>query len=333
MTGIPAVLALSAIISAALLFFLGRILPKGFLAAPVTSRSNHCPGARQIGGLAVVPAAVAGLAVAHFAGHLSLRFLLASAAGAAILAAIGYVDDRHDLPALPKLTLQFAASAVFAVAAGPELRIFPDLFSPAFETVLVVVFLVWFINMTNFMDGLDLMIVSGIGVPHLVLAAMGLISVLGSESTALSVAVAGALLGFAPFNYPPARIFLGDNGSLPIGFLTGVGVLLIAHRHPVAGLIPFLYFFVDSVSVLLLRLMRGKNIFEAHSDHAYQIARRAGRSSVSIAAKVALLSLCCAALAAAAMMSHSAPMMVFATAAAAGLTAAATWRMRRSCRG
>ncbi len=190
----------------------------------------------------------------------------------------------------------------------------------------MVVFLVWFTNLTNFMDGLDWMVVSGIGLPHALLALCGLVGLVDGDVALFCAAIAGALLGFAPANAHPARLFLGDSGSLAIGFLTGVAVLWLAERHGVAALLPFLYFLVDSGSVIILRLLRGENVLRAHSFHAYQVARRSGEAVAAIVTRISLFGVLTVALFA--LDPGAEPGRILLLAAGAIAIGFATWRMR-----
>lgn len=313
--------------TAALLAGLSRLLPREFLAAAVTSRSNHAGPARQIGGLASAPAAICAIALAALAGSVDAPFAIGAGAAAVLLALLGFIDDRNELGAGAKLSGQFVAAILLVCFLGPEHRVLPDMVPLAMERALLTIALVWWVNMTNFMDGLDLMVVAGIGVPHAVLALAGAAGLVDAAPAMLSAAVAGALLGFAPFNIPPARIFLGDSGSLALGLLSGAVVLLLAVRSPWAALLPFAFFLADSVSTIVLRSLRGDDILAAHSTHAYQVVRRAGRRVPSIVAEVAAISTAASILAIIGLR-WGAPYDVAAFVAGGALAAASVYRMR-----
>ncbi|CAG0989669.1 Fuc2NAc and GlcNAc transferase [Rhizobiaceae bacterium] len=314
--------------TAGLLAVFNRVLPADFLAAAVTARSNHSGPARQIGGLAAAPVAIAVMVAVAFAGGVDAKLAFGAAAGATLLAVLGLLDDRRDLAAGAKLAGQFAAAFLFLWFLEPGLRLLPTEIPLAAERALIAVALVWWINMTNFMDGLDLMVVAGIGVPHAVIALAGAAGMVDAAPTILSAAIAGALFGFAPFNLPPARVFLGDSGSLALGLLSGAVALMLAMRSPWAALLPFAFFLADSVSTIVLRALRRENVFAAHSSHAYQVVRRAGRPVPSIVAEVALVSLLSGGLAIGAMRWGS-PFDVAAFACGGALAAASVYRMRR----
>lgn len=317
--------------TATLLAGLSRLLPGAFLAAAVTARSNHAGPARQIGGLAAAPAAICAIALVALAGAVDPPLAIGAGAAAALLTVLGFVDDRNELGAGAKLAGQFAAAILLACSLQPELRMLPGFVPLAVERALLAVALVWWVNMTNFMDGLDLMVVAGIGVPHAVLALAGAAGLVDAAPAMLSAAVAGALLGFAPFNSPPARIFLGDSGSLALGLLSGAVVLLLAARSPWAALLPFAFFLADSVSTIMLRRLRGEDILAAHSTHAYQVVRRAGRRVPSIVAEVAAISAAASVLAIIGLR-WGAPYDVAAFVAGGALAAASVYRMRLQAR-
>lgn len=275
----------SALATVVLLGILKTILPAGFLAAGSSARSNHQHPARQIGGLAIVPVAVCILAVS-----LPVAEWVAPALAIATLFAAGLADDWRPMRAWGRLGIQFAAAiGVLMVGrlAGDLLPFLPS----GIALIAAVIFLVWTINMINFMDGLDLMTVSGAGIPLLFLALGLLTSHSAGMPAVMALILAGGLAGFALFNRPPASVFLGDSGSLPIGLAAGLAMLELAgHAGILAALAPFSYYFWYSGLTLLRRLRDGENIFASHSRHAYQRAYRAGSGASAISAKVALAS-------------------------------------------
>lgn len=316
--------------SAVLLGGLVRLLPGDFLAAAVTARSNHAAPARQIGGLAAAPVAILAVAIAGWAGLLDSGFAIGAIAGAALLAIVGFVDDRRDLGAGAKLAGQFAGAMLLLCFVDAELRLLPALPLIA-ERALLTIALVWWVNMTNFMDGLDLMMVAGIAVPHAAIALAGALGLVDAAPAILSAAIAGALFGFAVFNVPPAKIFLGDSGSLALGLLSGAVVLLLARTSILAAVLPFGFFLADSISTIVMRARNGENILAAHSVHAYQVGRRAGRPVPSIVAEVAVVSLVCSGLAVAAS-AWGHPYDIVAFVLGAAVAAASAVRMRRQAR-
>lgn len=282
----------AAVASAALLAIIMRVLPGDFLGAAVTERSNHTQAARQLGGLAIVPGIVASLWFFGPESGLNLQFLVATTIAALLLWVTGFFDDRHHLPESIRLVSQFLASGIAVYGLGPDFRLLPELLPVFLERGLLVLALVYFINLTNFMDGLDLMVVSGLGIPLALLAGFSAFGLAALGLGNLAASIAGGLAGFAVFNRPKARVFLGDSGSLPIGLLSGLAFFLVARDMSVwTGLLLPLFFISDATSTLLMRLAAGENIFAAHSKHAYQVAKRSGWSVWQVVLGVGALNL------------------------------------------
>lgn len=264
---------------------LTRLLPPGFLAAGINHRSAHTQPARQIGGLAVVPATICTILAATMMTGLPGDGLFRLLAAITILFVLGALDDKRDLGALTKLTAQLIAAAIAASGLQVEtglLALLPD----PLAFLLAVAVLVGFVNLVNFMDGMDLMTVAGAGTGLFFLA---LVLVTGGAAAPAIVgfAFAGGLLGFSIHNRPQASVFLGDSGSLPIGL--AAGYLILSAAEPAilpAAFLPFGYYLVDGSLTVLRRARAGENLLRAHSSHAYQHARRTGMSAWRIAAAV-----------------------------------------------
>ncbi len=282
----------TAIASAVLLAVIMRALPTDFLGAAVTERSNHTQAARQLGGLAIVPAMIASLWIFGPDNGLDLQFLVATTTAAALLWVTGFFDDRHHLPESIRLVSQLLASAIAVYGLGPDFRLLSEFLPYFVERGLLVIALVYFINLTNFMDGLDLMVVSGLGMPLALLAGFSAFGLAALGTGHLAASIAGGLAGFAVFNRPKAKVFLGDSGSLPIGLMSGLAFFMVARDISIwAGLVLPLFFIADATSTLLMRLAAGENIFAAHSKHAYQVAKRAGWSVWQVVLSVGALNL------------------------------------------
>lgn len=277
---LPAFLILfvsAAILCAGLVALLVRILPRNFLAAAMNARSNHEVEARQLGGLALIPTITLLMALAGPLFDFNLRTLVFALTGAQILWLTGFLDDRASLPVAVRFGAQLLAASLCIYGLPDEVRLLPTLLPSSVESVLLVLGLAYFINIVNFMDGLDLMVVSGLGIPMSALGLFACVGLIVPGYGAMAMIIAGGLLGFALFNKPKARVFLGDSGSLPLGLLCGTVFILVA---PELGLVPVLilplYFLADSTTTLIRRLRAGENILAAHSQHAYQQAKRSG---------------------------------------------------------
>lgn len=212
-------------------------------------------------------------------------------AGAALLAAVSFADDRRGVTPAVRLLAQFVAVGI-AIGLGPidPARILPDL-PPFVSTAVTVLSLVWFVNLYNFMDGAD-----GIVGVETVGISVGLLSVLwlapaalGSTSAAMALVVLAAILAFLRFNWHPARVFMGDIGSVPLGFIVGWLLLdLAANGYVAAALLLPGYFIADATITLAARLARGERIWLAHRQHFYQRAVSGGLSHAQVAGRVAL---------------------------------------------
>src|SRR5579875_2077577 len=281
-----ALLGASAALSALLLRALQPLLARYALARP-NARSSHRRPTPQGGGIAVIAATV----------------LVALAAGVA-LAGLGAVDDIRPLPVWPRLLLQ-AAAVLVAMAALPPLRLVPWL--PLWgERALLFLAMLWFVNLVNFMDGIDWITVAETVPLTAALALCGPIGVLPGEVALIALALCGAMIGFAPFNRPVARIFLGDVGSLPIGLLLAwMLASLAAHGHLAAALLMPLYYLADATVTLLRRLVAGEAVLEAHRGHFYQRALDGGMDVHAIVGRIFLLNLALIGLAGATLLSAS----------------------------
>ncbi|WP_246180208.1 MraY family glycosyltransferase [Microvirga thermotolerans] len=308
------------LLSAILIVALKPLLVRYALARP-NARSSHTIPTPQGGGIAVVGAVLVTMALAFSVLGLPEHFFKAFVilAGASMfLAIVGAVDDIRPLPAGLRLVLQVAAVAAVVVTSG--LRILPDVVPLAVEQAILILGGVWFVNLVNFMDGLDWITVAEMVPVTAAIAVLGPAAGLPMSIlvTFVALALCGALLGFAPFNKPVARLFLGDVGSLPIGLLVGWMLLQLAGTGTIAAalLLP-LYYLTDATVTLLRRLARGEKVWEAHRTHFYQKATDNGFSALAVSAHVFGLNLALAGLAAMTLVWRSAA--VQAAALAAGL--------------
>lgn len=284
-------LALAALISAGITWQSMPLLQRYALARP-NARSSHKIPTPQGAGIAVIAATLL-VAAAWTYGAIPLALI----GSAVLIAVVGLVDDIRPLPVLVRLVLQAAAVAAVVFTAPESARIVPALPLPL-ERGLILLAGIWFVNLVNFMDGLDLMTVAEV-VP--VTAALGLLGWLGDLSPSaglLAIALCGAMLGFAPFNRPVAKVFLGDVGSLPIGLLLGWCLLELAwHGQPAAALLLPAYYLADSTITLFRRIIRREPFWSAHRTHFYQRATDNGFTVPQVIGEVFALNLVLAMLA------------------------------------
>jgi Fuc2NAc and GlcNAc transferase len=257
------------------------------------ARSSHSTPTPRGGGAAIVLALCASAAAAAWLGYVESRHFVVLIGGTAAVAMIGWLDDIRGLSVGTRLLAQ-AAVAVWAVA---MLQGLPLIRTGAGSIALgpigypvAVLGIMWSINLVNFMDGIDGLV--GSQAALILAAAAALLMASGATSLGLlSLVAAAAAAGFLPWNWPPARIFLGDVGSGAIGFL--VATLAIASEN--AGSVPLLVFAIlgavlisDATVTLLRRLAHGHRPAEAHRQHAYQRLSRAWNSHRAVSAAAAL---------------------------------------------
>jgi UDP-N-acetylmuramyl pentapeptide phosphotransferase/UDP-N-acetylglucosamine-1-phosphate transferase len=258
-------------------------------------RSNHALPTPRGGGLAVMGACFSmWLLVPLLQGHITKNpvpeglYTILLAAGA--LAWLSWQDDKRGLPAKLRLALQ-----LLAVAAGLLTFDTPILGLPIpfwLDRLIAAFAWVWFINLTNFMDGID-----GITATQAICMCLCLwMAVMFTDMNHAYLPYIGILgasmAGFLVWNWHPAKIFLGDVGSIPLGFILGWLLLKLAEGgHALAALIIPAYYLLDSTITITRRALQKKHLFEAHSEHAYQKARRGGLSPRRICLYLAGLSL------------------------------------------
>jgi len=302
--------AAAAATSYLLLLLLLPLLKRRALVHP-NARSSHKVPTPQGAGLAVIAATLGVVIVCDLIGvtgaPLSLWLVLAATA---FIAVVGGIDDIHSIAVVPRLLLQAAAVAIVAVALPDDLRVAP--FLPLWiERACEGLALLWFVNLTNFMDGIDWMTVAEVVPVSTGLVLLGLMGALPREATLTALALCGATIGFAPVNRPVARLFLGDVGSLPIGLLLGWLLIVLAGRGEVAAalLLP-LYYLADATVTLLRRAAKGEPVWQAHRSHFYQRATDNGYSVLQIVGRVLLLNIVLIALAIATLLTGSLPLHV-----------------------
>lgn len=292
-----AVAILAALVCVGLIVVLHPLLYRYALAKP-NARSSHRMPTPQGGGIAVMAATIVATAFGLFTLAFSLAApLVAAFAAALVMACVGAADDIRPLGVAPRLALQTLAVAVVIFALPSDLRVVG--FLPLWiERLLLIVGGLWFVNLVNFMDGIDWMTAAEIAPISAALVALGCVGALGRDGIAVALALGGAMIGFAHFNRPTAKLFLGDVGSLPIGLLTGwLLVLLAAGGQLTAALLLPLYYLADATLTLLRRLSNGERVWQAHRTHYYQRATDRGFSVTEIVARVFAVNIALGALA------------------------------------
>jgi Fuc2NAc and GlcNAc transferase len=253
-----------------------------------TDRSSHARVTPRGGGIAIVLGAAAGIVAGGERMETPAAALLG---GAAALALVGLADDRYRLSVGLRLALQGAAALAIAILTGgvPHLPLPAPLDVPMglLAVPFAAFWIVAVVNFFNFMDGIDGLagaqaVVTGIGVA--VVAWDGPAAVIGAS-------VAGGAMGFLAFNWAPARIFMGDTGSLALGY-TFASLPLLApldsRPEAVFWMVMSLWLFLaDTSTTLVARMLRGDPWHSPHRDHAYQRLVRGGHGHAAVASALA----------------------------------------------
>jgi UDP-GlcNAc:undecaprenyl-phosphate GlcNAc-1-phosphate transferase len=255
-------------------------------------RSSHVAPVPRGGGIALAAGALVGtLAMPWGSGHQRLAVSLT----AVLFGAIGLGDDLIGVPAVPRLLLQVGAALVVLPLLVAGVTVTPGLW--AVVAFAVVVALLAYVNAFNFMDGID-----GISVAQALVAGVAF-GLLGRSQSIDALTGGGAILaaaaiGFAPYNIPRARVFLGDSGSYFLGaMLAALAIVGVAEGLPpeaVGG--PLVLYLADTGSTLVRRVRRGEIWYEPHREHVYQRLVALGWSHLRTTALVAVLIAACSAL-------------------------------------
>lgn len=290
---------------------------RGILDIP-NARSSHLVATPRGGGLAIVVAFLIPATGLTAYGLLPGALAAALLGGGLFVAGVGWLDDRHGLPAALRAGAHALAAlwALYWLGGLPSLNLGVTRLSlGSVGFVLGVVGIVWFVNLYNFMDGIDGLAgteaITVAGTAALLIGGIrvGLLpnpGMIGTAPGAASIALVSSLLvpasaGFLVWNWPPARIFMGDVGSGFLGFT--FGVLAVASEN--SGALPLLVwmlllgvFVVDATATLLRRIWRRERWTEAHRTHAYQLAVQAGHTHKQVTAAVLGINIALAAAAA-----------------------------------
>ena len=245
---------------------------RAILDRPV-ARSAHAVPVPRGGGLALMPAVLGAWLVLALLGRTT-----PASAGVALLAAglsiVSWLDDLRSLPAWLRLAAHLVAAAIgLSFLPGAD-AVFQGLLPPLFDRMATALLWVWFVNLFNFMDGIDGITgvetaSVGIGMALVVLSGAGD----ADGSAVLALTLTAGMLAFLCWNWHPAQLFLGDVGSVPLGYLLGWMLLGLAGKGLWApALILPLYYLADATITLGRRVLRRERVWEAHRQHFYQRA-------------------------------------------------------------
>ncbi|MFW7343394.1 glycosyltransferase family 4 protein [Pollutimonas sp. H1-120] len=260
-------------------------------------RSSHTMPTPRGGGVAIVACFLLSLPVLAMMGWIGWSMAYCIGGAGLVVALLGFLDDHGHIAARWRLLGHFAAAAwvLFWMGGLPAFSVFGHMWDMGwFGYVLGALYLVWVLNLYNFMDGID-----GLASVEAIFVAIGGASfyiIAGDTSLAgAPVALACAVAGFLYWNFPPAKIFMGDAGSGFLGVVLGALSLQAAWVEPQlfwSWLILLGVFIVDASLTLFRRLLRGERVYEAHRSHAYQWAARRFGKHLPVTLSVIGLNLC-----------------------------------------
>lgn len=245
------------------------------------ARSSHVVATPRGGGLAVVIvflSSIGGLSLLD--SSIPLTPVMTLILSGASVAAIGFWDDRQSIPARWRFMVHFAAAAwgLYWLGGLPPVIFFGHIVDLGWTgQVLGLLYLVWLLNLYNFMDGIDG--IAGIEAVTVCCGGALMTWLVAPDSAAWMppVFLSAAVLGFLVWNFPPARIFMGDVGSGFLGLMLGLLSMQAAWADPRllwVWLILLGVFIVDATVTLCRRVVRGEKFYQAHCSHAYQYASR-----------------------------------------------------------
>ncbi|MGB0056440.1 MAG: glycosyl transferase [Methyloceanibacter sp.] len=301
-----ALVASAAALASVLIYVLRPLLLRYLLAHP-NARSSHTQATPQGAGVGVIIALLIICAAAWLlwqapVGAMALVPALAAVLGLMVL---GLADDAHALPVSWRFIGQTLAALVMVLSLPEGLRLFTGFLPFIVERALLVLGTVWLVNAVNFLDGLDWITAAQVVPMTLGVAMLAGFNAVPASVGFLALVLLGAMLGFAPFNKHPAKVFLGDAGSLPVGLLLAFMLIYVAGTDLAAALLLALYAVADSTITLIRRALNGEHIFSAHRSHFYQRAVIAGMTPPQVTTRIFLLGLLLASLAIAAVILDS----------------------------
>ena len=287
-------------------YALKKIIPflkdKSFVDKP-SIRGNHKELIPKGGGVVIIPCLIISILLyAQFENSVTNKwnvFLLSIV----LLFIVSLIDDFKNLSAKIRLSVHFCCVLLSVYFLKQDIIFFINSHNLVilenidknilffFLSLLIILIWLWIINLFNFMDGMDGLITTQMIVLSFLTNILALSSILDEQFQFLSLTVLSLFLAFIKYNKPKAKIFLGDSGSIPCGYIAGF--ILIDSFLSLGPFVPFLiiilYFLLDSSITLIKRIVKKENIFIAHSDHFYQRMLRTGYSHEEVLSKISIL--------------------------------------------
>ncbi|MBN9542711.1 MAG: glycosyltransferase family 4 protein [Alphaproteobacteria bacterium] len=285
MLSIPLVFSIliaSMVISYWGIFFLLKYLAKNSILDIPNERSNHKVPTPRGAGLALLASVTLLWPVFGAYFIYSFEYNLIMTTAVAILGVVSFMDDKKPLKPGVRLGVHIAVASFTIFLLMPQRNVLlPENVPVLVEKLMLIICMAYFVNIYNFMDGID-----GITAVNTITVLLGMsvfayVSGIGENYIYLSGLIIGFCFAFLIFNWHPAKIFLGDVGSVPLGYLVGAFALYLAyHGYLWQAMLINAYYILDATITILIRLKNKENILEAHSKHFYQKAVRSGKFTV-----------------------------------------------------
>jgi Fuc2NAc and GlcNAc transferase len=262
-----------------LTYFIKEYAIKKSLVASVNERSSHSVPTPHGGGIALALTWFAGLIYLYFIDEIDLNLFYALLVGV-VISVVSFFDDIYELSAKLRLIVQSSVAVVGLLVMGGFERLDFGIFiieNQIITNIFAFLLIVWFINLYNFLDGIN----GYAGSEAVFLALAGFILFGGSHFIVLAVAV----LGFLFWNYNKAKIFMGDVGSTLLGYNVAIFTLYYANQESTnfwIWIILFSLFWFDATVTLIRRKFNGEKLSQAHKKHAYQRLTQAGWSHFKV---------------------------------------------------
>jgi len=276
------------VIATATLGGTGALLPflrsRAILDHP-NERSSHETPTPKGGGIALMAVILATWVCIGIYRESSVFLTWCLPGVAFVLAGLSWIDDLRGLPQITRFAVQTVAVFIILLLRPESEEFFQGLLPPTLDALIAGILWIWFINLFNFMDGID-----GITGIETIVIGVGIAIISEGTSAMMGGVLAAAAAGFLRWNWHPAKVFMGDVGSVPLGFLIGWLLLDMAGNGywTVAIILPA-YYLADSTFTLIRRALKGEKVWQAHRQHFYQQAVQRGLSHANVTLRIAFL--------------------------------------------
>ena len=287
-------------------YALKKIIPflkrKSLVDIP-SNRGNHDELKPKGGSIVLIPSLIISILLFFFfEDSMDLKWLI-FLTSIFILFVVSLLDDIKNLSASTRLSVHFFCVILSVFSMKQDIYFFLNnynlpilnnldlIFQFYLISIIIILLWLWIINLFNFMDGMDGLISLQMIFLSLVTNIVSMMNLMGKNFQFLSLIILSISLAFYRHNKPIAKIFLGDSGSIPFGYIAGfILISSLLSLGPFSSiLIILLYFFLDSTITLISRFINRKNLIVAHSDHFYQQMLRSGRSHKNVLQKIFFL--------------------------------------------